>query len=116
MRITPGAIGTVSIVGAIETDVQSGDVFTSSGPVTVGNTATLVQAAAVGNITVIMKASKNNAKAIYIGDSGLTDPSVTEDGVPLDPGEALTLDTSAAVYAISEAASQKLYLSVVSRT
>jgi hypothetical protein len=115
MRITPGAVGTVTLVGGIDAEVQSGDVFTSSGPVTVGNTATLVQAAAVGNITVIMKASKNNSKAIYIGDSGLTDPSVTEDGVPLDPGEALTLDTAAAVYAIAES-NQTLYVSVVSRT
>jgi len=115
MRITPGAVGTVTLVGGIDAEVQSGDVFTSSGPVTVGNTATLVQAAATGNITVIMKASKSNTKDIYIGDSGLTDPSVTEDGVPLAAGEALTLDTSAAVYAVAES-NQTLYVSVVSRT
>jgi len=115
MRITPGAVGTVTLVGGIDAEVQSGDVFTSSGPVTVGNTATLVQAAATGNITVIMKASKNNSKDVYIGDSGLTDPSVTEDGIPLAGGEALTLDTSAAVYAIAES-NQTLYVSVVSRT
>ena len=115
MRITPGAVGTVTIVGGINAEVQSGDVFTSSGPVTVTNTATLVQAAATGNITIIMKASKNNSKDVYIGDSGLTDPSVAEDGVPLSAGEALTLDTSAAVYAIAET-NQTLYVSVVSRT
>jgi len=115
MRITPGAVGTVTLVGGIDAEVQSGDVFTSSTPVTVTNTATLIQAAATGNITVILKTSKNNSKDVYIGDSALTDPSVTEDGVPLAPGEALTLDTSAAVYAIAES-NQTLYFSVVSRT
>jgi len=114
MRITTGAVGTVSIVGAIESDVVSGNTYTSYGPVTVANTATLVTAANADNKSVILKAATGNGESVYIGDSGLTDPGATEDGTPLAAGEALVLDTSAAVYAISDSGGQKLYLSIVS--
>ena len=115
MRITTGAVGTVTIVGGIDTNAIPGNTYTSYGPVTVANTATLVQASAAGNKSVILKAASSNSEAIYIGDSGLTDPGVTEDGTPLSAGEALVLDTSAAVYAISDNGGQKVYLSVISK-
>ena len=44
MRITTGAVGTVTIVGGIDVVDIPGDTFSSAAPVTVANTATQVQA------------------------------------------------------------------------
>jgi len=116
MRITQGAIGTVQITGVADVSVTPGSGLESLNAVTVGNTATALQAADTDTLTMVIKAAGSNTEAIYIGDSGLTNPSVTEDGVPLNAGEALTIDTSAALYAISENGSQKAYLLRIAKT
>lgn len=116
MRITQGSIGTVQLTGNSEVSVVPGAGMQSLNAVTVANTATLLQAADTDTVTMVIKAAGSNSEAIYIGDVGLTNPSVTEDGVPLNAGEALTIDTSAALYAISENGSQKAYLLRVSKT
>ena len=116
MRITQGSIGTVQITGDSEVSLLSGAGMQSLNAVTVGNTATILQAADTGTMTMVIKAAAGNGELIYIGDVGLTNPSITEDGVPLSAGEALVIDTSAAIYAISETGSQKAYLVRISKT
>ena len=116
MRITPGAIGTVTIVGTPDVYSIPGNDFQAVNAVTVGNTATSVLSGASSTRTVIIKADTANSEKVFFGDSGITNPSVTEDGVPLAAGEALTLDTSADIYAISETGSQKVYLSYIAQT
>jgi len=116
MRITPGAVGTVSIVGTIQTEDVPGDSYESLAPVTVANTATLLHAGAAGTKSLIIKAAGTNSEDIYIGDVNLTDPGTTEDGTPMAAGEVFVLTTTAAVYAISDNGSQKAYLSRVFET
>ena len=113
MRITQGAIGTVTIVGEIDTIDIPGNSYQSLAPVTVGNTATVLHGGDPGTKSLIIKADVNNSEAIYIGDIGLTDPSVAEDGTPMAAGEVFILTTTAAVYAISDTGGQKAYLSRV---
>ena len=113
MRITPGAVGTVTIVGAIQTENIPGDSYESLAPVTVANTATLLHAGAAGTKSLIIKADPDNSESIFIGDAGITDPGTTEDGTPMAAGEVFLLTTTAAVYAISDTGSQKAYLSRV---
>ena len=96
--------------------VLSGSGLQSLNAVTVGNTPTLLQAADAGTLTMVIKAAASNSEPIYIGDVGLTNPSVTEDGIPIDAGTAFVMDTSAAIYAISENGSQKAYLVRISKT
>lgn len=116
MRITPGAVGTVTIVGNINAQDVPGNTYESLAPVTVGNTATLLHAGAAGTKSIIIKAAGSNSEDIFIGDSNLTDPSATEDGTPMAAGEVFVLTTTAAVYAISDTGSQKAYLSRVFET
>jgi len=116
MRITPGAVGTVTIVGTIATENIPGDSYESSAPLTIAITATQIHATSPGTKSVIMKAAAGNTEDIYIGDSGITNPSVTEDGTPVSAGEVFILSTTADIYAISETGGQKLYLSKVFET
>ena len=116
MRITPGAVGTVEIIGDINVVDIPGDSYESSAPLTIAVTATQVHATSPGTKSVIMKAASGNSEDIYIGDSGLTNPSVTEDGTPMGAGEVFILTTTADIYAISETGGQKLYLSKVFQT
>ena len=113
MRITPGAVGTVEVVGTLSTQDIPGDSFESLAPVTVANTATLLHAGAAGTKSLIIKADPGNSESIFIGDAALTDPSTTEDGTPMAAGEVFILTTTAAIYAISDNGSQKAYLSRV---
>ena len=116
MRITPGSVGTVTIVGGIDVVDIPGDSYESSAPLTIAVTATQIHATNPGTKSIVMKASADNSELIYIGDSGLTNPSVTEDGTPLAAGEVFILSTTADVYAICETGGQKLYLSKVFNT
>lgn len=113
MRITPGAVGTVEIIGTINAQDIPGDSFESLAPVTVANTATVLHAGSSGTKSLIIKAGPDNTEAIFIGDSALTDPGTTEDGTPMAAGEVFILTTTAAVYAISDTGSQKAYLTRV---
>lgn len=116
MRITTGAVGTVTIVGGIDVVDIPGDSYESLAPVTVANTATLLHAGAAGTKSLIIKADPLNTEAIFIGDANITDPGTTEDGTPMAAGEVFILTTTAAVYAISDTGSQKAYLSRVYNT
>ena len=116
MRITPGAVGTVEIIGDINVIDIPGDSYESSAPLTIALTATQVHATSPGTKSVIMKAAAGNSEDIYIGDSGITNPSVTEDGTPVAAGEVFILSTTADIYAICETGGQKLYLSKVFET
>ena len=113
MRITPGAVGTVEVIGTLSTQDVPGDSFESLAPVSVANTATVLHAGAAGTKSLIIKADPDNTESIFIGDSALTDPGTTEDGTPMGAGEVFILTTTAAVYAISDSGSQKAYLSRV---
>jgi hypothetical protein len=116
MRITPGAVGTVTLVGDVNVIDIPGDTYESSAPLTIALTATQIHATSAGTKSIIMKAAASNTEDIYIGDSGITNPSVTEDGTPLGAGEVFILTTTADVYAICETGGQKLYLSKVFNT
>tara|TARA_R110000824_G_scaffold79586_2_gene200446 strand:- start:5449 stop:5799 length:351 start_codon:yes stop_codon:yes gene_type:complete len=116
MRITTGAVGTVTIVGGIDVVDIPGDSYESSAPLTIAVTATQIHATNPGTKSIVMKAAAGNTELVYIGDSGLTNPSVTEDGTPLAAGEVFILTTTADVYAICETGGQKLYLSKVFNT
>ena len=116
MRITPGAVGTVTIVGGINVVDIPGDTFTSAAPVTVANTATQVQSTNPGTKSVILRAASTNTEDIYVGDSGLTNPGVTEDGTPVAASEVFILTTTADIYAISASGGQKVYVSRVFNT
>ena len=96
MRITPGAIGTVTLTGTPDVKVVPPDDFQAANAVTVGATATSVLSSS--------------------SDSGLSNPGVTEDGLPLAAGGAMVLDTTAAIYAISASGSQKVYVAYTAQT
>ena len=113
MRIVPGAIGTVSLTGTADVTVVSGDSFDSVDAITVANTATAIMSTAAGTKWVILKADPDNSEPCYVGDASITNPSVTKNGIPLAPGEALVLDTTADVYAISENGSQTMFVARV---
>jgi|TARA_B110000211_G_C14063417_1_gene546630 hypothetical protein len=113
VRITNGSIGTVTIDSVIDANDIPGDTFQSVAPITAANTATLAVAAGAGNKAVMLKAAAANGEDVFIGDSGITNPGVTEDGIPLAAGEAMVINTTAAVYAISASGGQKLYVSRV---
>tara|TARA_R110000824_G_scaffold89382_3_gene219186 strand:- start:2274 stop:2624 length:351 start_codon:yes stop_codon:yes gene_type:complete len=113
MRITEGAVGTVTLVGDVNVIDIPGDSYESLAPVTVANTATLLHAGAAGTKSLIIKADPDNSEPIFIGDANITDPGTTEDGTPMAAGSVFILTTTAAVYAISDTGSQKAYLSRV---
>lgn len=113
MRITTGAVATVTVEGTIDAIDIPGDSYESLAPVTVGNTATVLHAGAAGTKSLIIKADPDNSEPIFIGDVNITDPGTTEDGTPMVAGEVFILTTTAAVYAISDTGSQKAYLSRV---
>lgn len=116
MRITPGAIGTVTLTGEADVDVVPGNDFQAANAVTVNNTATSVLSASANTRSVIIKAAAGNTEDCYFGDSGLSNPGVTEDGIPLGAGAAIVLDTSADIYAISQTGSQKVYVAYIAKT
>jgi len=116
MRITPGAIGTVTLTGTPDVKVVPPDDFQAANAVTVGATATSVLSSSSGTRSVLLKAAVGNSEDIYFGDSGLSNPGVTEDGLPLAAGGAMVLDTTAAIYAISASGSQKVYVAYTAQT
>ena len=100
MRITPGAVGTVEIIGTINAQDIPGDSFESLAPVTVANTATVLHAGSSGTKSLIIKAGPDNTEAIFIGDSALTDPGTTEANQALDvlaAGQSLNVRKGSAI-------------------
>jgi hypothetical protein len=116
VKVNPGSAASVTISGAVDVKQLGADTLTSYGPVTIANTATLIFAAAATTCRVFIQAATSNTEAVYIGDSGLTDPGTTEDGFPLTGGQGLELLTSDAVYGISDTGGQKVYLIVIGQS
>ena len=116
MRIVPGAIGTVSLTGTADVSVIPADEFHAANAVTVNNTATTVLTGAASTRSVLLKAAASNSEECFFGDSGITNPGVTEDGLPLAAGAAMVLDTSADIYAISASGSQKVYVAYIAQS
>ena len=104
MRITP------------DVNVVVGDDFQAANAGTVGSAATSVLSASANTKSVILQCASTNTEAVYFGDSGLTNPSVTEDGIPVAAGGAIVLDTSADIFGISQTGSQKVYVAYIATT
>ena len=84
--------------------------------IVVGTTSTALVAFSVSK-SLILKAAPGNAGVIYFGytNAVTADTNVTNDGIPLSAGNIVELEpyrcgnTSAGVYVIASAASQKLF-------
>lgn len=71
----------------------------STGQQAINGTAAAIKAANTSRKRITIKASRNNTVPVYIG---LTNGVLTTTGHILDPGDAITLNTTAAVYGIDD--------------
>jgi hypothetical protein len=84
------------ISGAVNSKNISPGVFDTGAPVACANAATTALAAADGNRRELILACDEDAAAkVYIGGSA---GAGAGEGLPLAPGQSLTLETAAAVY------------------
>lgn len=84
------------ISGAVNSKTISPGVFDTGAPVACANAAATALAAADGNRReLIMVNDQDAAGAVYIGGSA---GAGVGEGLPLAPGQSLTLETAAAVY------------------
>lgn len=110
MKLTPGSASSVAIIGDVNVVELGGNTFTAVNALTIAATATSIAATSTTRSRLFIKAAGSNTEAVFIGDSGITNPGTTEDGFPLEPGDAIELIVQAEVFGISENGSQKVYL------
>lgn len=89
----------------LETALANSTAFTT-GQITVGTTSTLIKAANTSRKRIVIKVPQAAANPVYIGVSGVT----TGDGHCIDPGDSLTLNSTAAIYGDAAANTVITYL------
>ena len=109
--------GTRSIFAGFEDDsgeTANSDLVTAlgnssaiaTGQISVGTSSTVIKAANTNRKRITIKVPASAANPVYIGVSGVT----TGDGHCLDPGDAITLNTTDAIYGDAAAATTVTYL------
>ena len=85
----------------------SGTIIQSLVPVL--GTATKLGGTAINRINLLMKNVSTNTKTFYIGSSTVTTSGATQ-GIPLEPGETLSIDATSKnnIYAIASASGESL--------
>jgi hypothetical protein len=104
VRLKLGADGSIALATEDPTDIEGG------GAVTIGTTAVNLTFTGTTH-SIILTASQSNTGIIYIGKSTVTSAGANALTF-LMPGESLTLDyndTTNALYAVSDTASQSLF-------
>ncbi|PJE25764.1 hypothetical protein SAMN06297129_2449 [Pseudooceanicola antarcticus] len=91
----------LTLGGSIAANIEPGDMFNTPLPVSAGDAAVTLLAAANSNRAELILANDGAGK-VYIGG---TAAAVAGQGLPLAVGQALSLDTSAAVYARNDSGS-----------
>lgn len=88
---------------ALETALGNSTTFATN-QVSVTNSATVIKAANTNRKRITIKNPASNSAACFIGIAGVA----ANTGHQLDPGDAITLNTTAAVYGIHASATQTL--------
>lgn len=86
----------LTLSGSIQADIVAPDVLTTGAPVAAANAAvTLLAAADANRREVLAVVDLSAGGAVYIGGDAA---AAAGEGLPVQPGQSLTLTTSAAVY------------------
>lgn len=107
-----GAVA-VTVAASLAVDASVADSATATSKATVGTSSGSIYALDATRLEAILKADPGNTGVIYI-TAGTT--ATTGKGIPLSPGESLTLNYSGAIAAIADNAGESLWATSLERT
>ena len=102
-----------TLSATLNTSIEPGNIIGNGGDVTIAATTTaLCLAASSTNLECILRADPDNVEPVRVGGAGVG----AANGMPLDPGDSISLSTVGAVYAYNpHSAGQKIHTIVVGR-